>query len=245
MVNDVFSARRRNLTLPGQPTQPQERVNVESDDLTNSLIVTASGENMDMIRDLVAKVDVEPTTESSQLTIIPLDYADAQRAAAMLRSLVKQGLYRPGAVRSGAARANRESIAISVDHSTNTLIVSASPENLAVVREVVKQIDTKNYARTGSLKVYELKHASATRLALTIESFFKSKRTAEATVGDPDAVIPVVVTPDERTNTLLVTGGKESFVIIDELLSKLDADGSGEVNCEEFVNYFNKVRGKG
>ena len=224
MINDVFSARRRNMQSPGQTTQPQERVNVEADGLTNSLIITASKENVGLIRELVAKVDLEPSAETSQLTIIPLEYADAQRAAAMLRSLIKQGLYRPGISRSGPARANRESIAISVDHATNTLIISASPENLAVVREVVTQIDTKNYAKTGSLKVYELKHASAPRLATTLESFFQSKRAAEASLGEPDAIVPITVTPDERTNTLLVTGGKESFAIIDELLGKLDAD---------------------
>ena len=91
MINDVFSARRRNMQSPGQTTQPQERVNVEADGLTNSLIITASKENVGLIRELVVKVDLEPTAETSQLTIIPLEYADAQRAAAMLRSLIKQG----------------------------------------------------------------------------------------------------------------------------------------------------------
>ena len=204
------------MLVPGQTSQPQEQVNVEADGLTNSLIITASKENVLLIRELVAKVDLEPTAETSQLTIIPLEYVDAQRAATMLRSLIKQGLYRPGISRSGPARASRESIALSVDHATNTLIISASPENLAVVREVVKQIDTKNYANTGSLKIYELKHASAPRLAITLESFFKSKRAAEASLGEPDAIVPITVTPDERTNTLLVTGGKESFAIIEQ-----------------------------
>ena len=224
MINDVFSARRRNMLAPGQTAQSQERVNVEADGLTNSLIITASKENVLLIRELVAKLDLEPTAETSQLTIIPLEYVDAQRAGAMLRSLIKQGLYRPGISRSGAARASRESIAISVDHATNTLIISASPENLAVVREVVKQIDTKNYAKAGTLKVYELKYASAPRLARTLDSFFRAKRLAEASLGDADAIVPVTVTHDERTNTLLITGGKESFAIIDELLAKLDAD---------------------
>ena len=239
MINDVFAARRRNMAQPGEPSQPQERVNVESDGLTNSLIVTASNENLELIRELVSKVDIEPTAETSQLTIIPLKFADAQRAAAMLRSLVKQGLYRPGTTRSSIARASRESIAISVDHATNTLIISASPENLAVVREVVNQIDTENYAKSGALKLYQLKHASATRLASTIEAFFKSKRTAEASVGDIDAVVPVAVTPDERTNTLLVTGGKESFSIIDQLLEKLDADAVVAQNQYEVISLNN------
>ena len=239
MVNDVFSARRRNLLQPGEPSQAQERVNVESDGLTNSLIITASNENLELIRELVAKIDIEPTAETSQLTIIPLNYADAQRAAAMLRSLIKQGLYRPGSTRSRAARASRESIAISVDLATNTLIISASPENLAVVREVVNQIDTQNYAKSGALKLYQLQHASATRLAATIDSFFKSKRTAEASVGDADAVVPVAVTPDERTNTLLITGGKESFSIIDKLLEKLDADAVVALNQYEVISLKN------
>ena len=239
MINDVFAARRRNMAQPGEPSQPQERVNVESDGLTNSLIVTASNENLELIRELVAKVDIEPTAETSQLTIIPLKFADAQRAAAMLRSLVKQGLYRPGTTRSSIARASRESIAISVDHATNTLIISASPENLAVVREVVNQIDTENYARSGALKLYQLKHASATRLATTIETFFKSKRTAEASVGDIDTVVPVAVTPDDRTNTLLVTGGKESFSIIEQLLEKLDADAVVAQNQYEVISLNN------
>ena len=193
MINDVFSARRRNMLAPGQTAQSQERVNVEADGLTNSLIITASKENVLLIRELVAKLDLEPTAETSQLTIIPLEYVDAQRAGAMLRSLIKQGLYRPGISRSGAARASRESIAISVDHATNTLIISASPENLAVVREVVKQIDTKNYAKAGTLKVYELKYASAPRLARTLDSFFRAKRLAEASLGDADAIVPVKI----------------------------------------------------
>ena len=74
---------------------------------------------------------------------------------------------------------------------------------------------------------------------MTIESFFKSKRTAEASVGDPDATLPVAVTPDERTNTLLVTGGKESFSIIDELLQKLDADAAVAQNQYEVLTLVN------
>ena len=73
----------------------------------------------------------------------------------ILKSLADQGLYRPG-LRAGApvkgAGAN-DLLSISVDTRSNTLIVSASPENLAIVREVVKKVDSKDVAAAeGALK---------------------------------------------------------------------------------------------
>jgi len=85
MINDVFSARRRNMLAPGQTAQSQERVNVEADGLTNSLIITASKENVLLIRELVAKVDLEPTAETSQLTIP--DISELEKHALELRRL--------------------------------------------------------------------------------------------------------------------------------------------------------------
>ena len=49
----------------------------------------------------------------------------------------------------------------------------------------------------------------------------------------------MAVTPDERTNTLLVTGGKESFSIIDQLLEKLDADAVVAQNQYEVISLNN------
>ena len=88
----------------------------------------------------------------------------------MLRGLVQQGLYRPGFTTGTAnsrTAAQRDALAISVDPRSNTMFVSASPENVALVREIIKRVDTKELAAAGDVKLYPLKNARASSLAAT------------------------------------------------------------------------------
>jgi type II secretion system protein D len=212
------------MTVPGQVVNPQDRVVVSADPLSNALIVVANKENMEAIHSLVAKVDMEPEIEGGVLTIIPLKKADAQRVASMLRTLVSQGLYRPGMMSGRGGQRSRESMAIAVDARSNTLIVSASPENLSIIKEVVKQIDSTEYSMEGEIRLYPLKHARASQLALTLQQFFNAKRAGEMQGRENERILPVTITPDDRVNTLLVTGGKEAFEAVDRMLAQLDSE---------------------
>lgn len=224
MIANVFTARRQGMAVSGQPPAPQDQVHVEADSLSNALVISANKENLDLIRGLLAKIDVEPTAMEGLIQTFTLKQADAQRAAAMLRSLIDQGIYRPGVVATGGrGRSGREAIAVTVDQRSNTLIVSASPENLLVVKELIKQLDSQTNADFGNIQLYTLKHAKASQLGTVLEQFFRSKRAGETTSGTPDRSVPVTVTADDRTNTLLVTGGKEIFEAIDRMIAQLDS----------------------
>lgn len=211
----------RSLTVPGQNIAPQDRVTVDSDILSNSLIVSANKENLEHIKELLGKLDVE-TTAGGIIQTFTLQFADAQRAATMLRNLVRQGLYRPGSGSAADALRARESMAVAVDVRSNTLIVSAGPDTIQVVKEVIKLIDTKDFSDGGNIQLYTLKNARASQLAATLEQFFRSKRTGDALATDSDRTPPVTVIPDDRTNTLIITGGKESFASIDRMIAQLD-----------------------
>ncbi len=234
MLNRVFTARLTSTTPPNQPPAPQARVNVEADAQTNSLIVSASADNLKLIKGLLQKIDVKPIVKGSMFELFALKHAEAGRAAAMLKSLVDQGIYRPGV--SSKAAATTEKMAIAVDTRTNTIIVSASPTNLAVVKEVIARIDAADYAKSGTIRTYPLKHASAIKLANSLEQFFRSKRTIAATATKSPGETPVVITADERTNTLIVAGGKESFVVLDQMIKELDvADVVAKAQYEVFI----------
>ncbi|MDB6040571.1 MAG: hypothetical protein JWM99_4412, partial [Verrucomicrobiales bacterium] len=143
MLETIFAARQRGQTLPGETANPAEQIKVEPDSINNALIISASKENLEHIQELLEKIDVEPTIAGGLLQIFTLQYADAQRVASILKSLVSQGLYRPGAqFASGkGAGAGRDALAVSVDPRSNTLMVSASPENLAIVKEIIQKVD--------------------------------------------------------------------------------------------------------
>jgi len=223
MLTSVFAARHRSTTAPGQPPMPQDEVHVEADPMANSLIITASPENLEMARDLIRRVDAEPTVQEGLIQTFTLKQADAQRAATMLRSLIDQGLYRPGVMAAGNRRTSRDAIAVTVDARSNTLIISASPENLMVVKELLKQIDSQNYSDAADIRLFQLKHAKASQLATVLQQFFSAKRSGETAAGTTERSVPVTVTPDDRTSTLLVTGGREAFAAVERMVAQLDA----------------------
>src|SRR5262249_54283568 len=206
---------------------PSEQVDLQPDALNTALVVSASKENLDLIQGLLQKLDVQPTLEGGMLQTITLEFADAQRVASMLKSLVDQGLYRPGlpAGTTSTKGTPRDALAISVDPRSNTLIVSASPENLAIVREVVRKVDTRDMAAAGDVRMYQLKKARASSLATTLEQYFRAKRTTDATaVNANERALPVSVIPDDRVNVILITGGKEAFDVADRIIQQLDGE---------------------
>jgi len=224
MLTAVFAAHRQSTTPPGQPPAPQDLVHVEADPLSNAIIVSASPDNLERVKGLLEKIDVEPVAQEGLIQTFTLERADAQRAATMLRSLIDQGIYRPGMLAQGNRRSPRDAIAVTVDPRSNTLIVSASPENLMVVKELIKQIDSQNYGDNADIRLFHLEHARASQLASVLEQFFRSKRAGETAGGSTERSIPVTVTPDDRTGTLLATGSRETFDAVERMIAQLDAE---------------------
>ncbi len=245
MIQNLFQARLTSMTLPGQTPVPQDRVDVATDALSNSLIVSASKENLTLIKGLLAKLDVEPPSETGVVRLYPLQNSDAQRIATLLQGLVTQGLYKPGLTTVGpnAILAAREKVSIAVDVRTNVLIVSASKENFAVIEEIIRKIDaTEDFGLLGDIRMFTLKNANATRLAPTLQQLFTAKRTAEMAAGGTGRMLPVSVIPDARTNTLLVTGSRESFNAVEAMIRELDTDQVLAAN-EFRIFYLEKATG--
>lgn len=227
MIESIFAARRTAQSLPGQPALPSTQIKLEPDALNNSLVVSASKENLELIQDLLKKLDAEPAIAGGVLEVFPLQFADAARVGAMLTSLVQQGLYRPGQLRGAPATATADKLAVSVDPRSNSLFVSASPETMAVVREVIKRMDTQEQAVTGDVRLFQLKHARASSLATTLTQFFTAKEAADAlTVSANQRRVKATVLADDRVNTILVTGGKEAFDFVERVLPQLDGEGT-------------------
>jgi len=228
VLKTIFAARLQAQALPGQVALPSEQIEVQPDPLNNALIISSSKENLELIQGLVAKLDMEPTIDGGMLQTFTLQFADAQRVASMLNSLVQQGLYRPGMPAGGTTRGTpRAALAISVDPRSNTLFVSASPENLAIVKAIIEKVDTKDFSDATNVRVYALKKAKASSLATTLETFFRAKRTGDAVaVNANERSIPVSVLADDRINSIIVTGSKEAFDVVERLMPQLDGEST-------------------
>ena len=229
-IRNVFAARLQALSQAGVQPDPQDRVSVDADILSNSLIVTASKENLQVVRDLVSKLDQEPTA-AGMIETLHLNHADVQRVATMLRTLVQQGVYRPGSSSMGRRGGGREAFSVIPDIPSNSLIISASPENMALAKELVSEVDTPENQALIDVKTYPLKHARVGTLVTTLNSFFQSKSTAETRAGVRERAMPVTIAADERSNVLLVTAGKEDAELLEKMLVELDVkDANSRMN---------------
>jgi type II secretion system protein D len=223
MLENFFAARLRARATAGSTASPSEQVSIETDSLNNTLIISSNTENLDLIKGILAKIDVEPSASGGVFEMFVLEHADAQRVATLIESLVKQGVYRPG--RRGASGTAADALAISVDNRSNTLIVSASPDNLGIVRTVIERVDTADFEAGSEIKFYELEHAQASNIARALTSFFDAKRKGDAAaLNSEERTIPLVIVADDRMNFLMVTGSKESFEILDRIVPQLDGE---------------------
>jgi type II secretion system protein D len=231
MIREIFAARLVSMTPQGTTPAPQDRVDVSIDSLTNALVISANKENLTLIEGLLKKVDIEPPMETGIIRMFPLKNADAQRVSTLLSSLITQGLYKPGAIAAGtnSALANREKVAVAVDTRTNILIVSASKENFAVIEELIRKIDSDDAVLDGDIRAFRLKKANATNLADTLNNLYRAKLQAEQASGASGRSLPTSIIADTRTNTLLVTGSRESFKSIADMIKQLDTGDSARI----------------
>ncbi|HEX68033.1 MAG TPA: type II secretion system protein GspD [bacterium] len=105
------------------------------DERTNSLIVVASLQDMERIKKLVEKLDVPAPRGKERIQVYYLQNADAEELAKVLSStpLIKK--------KGEKGVPFKEEISILADKATNSLIISASPQDYEEIEKVIKKLD--------------------------------------------------------------------------------------------------------
>ena len=121
-------------------------------------------------------------------------------------------------------RGAKGSIRIVADAQTNSLLVSATDEDVATIQALIQQLDVavekKKPAETAPAKadfrIFALKSAKAKEMA----------RTLKALVGETDKTIRIVA--DEPTNSVIVFGSADVLATIEALLLSAAGRGRGQ-----------------
>jgi general secretion pathway protein D len=143
--------------------------------------------------------------------IVPVKHISANELVPILRALMPQGaqlIAHPG---------------------SNSLVISDRAGNVARVVSIIERIDTVS---DSGVEVIPLQHASAAEVARTLTQLGGDNKTAEA-MGDAPKVFA-----DERTNSILLSGGKSGRLRLRALVTHLDTpitDG-GETQVV-YLNY--------
>ena len=152
IVNQLLSSggvgaptRRRRGAAAAGATDNRQVIPYER---SNALILLSAGDDADMVRKLIAKLDQPAPDERSDINVYYLENADATSMAETLNAILT-GIRKTGdsnATKAAPAQApllNPKQVSITADKPTNALIISARPEEFEILKGIIGKLDIR------------------------------------------------------------------------------------------------------
>lgn len=135
-LSTVFQAQKTGKT----PSSPADSAKFVADERTNSVIILASEDETSKIKRLISRLDKELPRGSEGIHVYYLEHATAEDLAKTLQSLSGKGGTQKETGKKEAPIVP-ESVQITSDKPTNSLIISAEKDEYAVIEDIIKRLD--------------------------------------------------------------------------------------------------------
>jgi general secretion pathway protein D len=195
--------------------------NVIAHSQSGMMILTDVQSNIKRLMEIIKEIDVPAVDE--ELVIIPLQYASVTDVGKSISQLFIQST---GRTRRSSSTSS--TIKIIPYERTNSLIVFAPKAQIEKLRSLLEQLDTEAPKGGGKIHVYYLQHANAEELVKVLTSLptkktsTKSKNTKAEAAKAPPLSTDLQITADPETNSLIITAPKEEYLVLEEIIEKLD-----------------------
>jgi len=223
-VQELFDSRKEGDQKTSTP------VVILAEESSNSLVCSASRDDHEVLTGLLELLD-KPSTLARQFGIFPLKLAKAATVAEKLESLFK--------AQGDGATGRADAIAAEADERTNSIIVWASPTQMANIAEVIAKLDTSSPVVEMMVRVIQLKQALAEDFAKLLEETLVGEN---AGADDEKAIIvsfleknakgddvvrkllrqDIKIKPDPRTNSLMVMAPADSMAMLEAMIRDFD-----------------------
>jgi len=267
-VNDAVAQIRDIYVKKEAERRGTGAVTVAPNERLNAVLVNGTAKDITEIRALVERLESTDVALVRQLDRIELRSANALEVVNLLENVLSgRGV---GGQRIGPKQATRiqylrkeiaeqinptgepteaeidgairDQVTLTPDLRTNAVLVNAPPQVLALIREVIDDIDSNKADR--QIEQFRLKNADATRMGEVLQRVFtlrqqgtsyvlvpSEENPADATGGAKSPTVTAVpderqslsVAVDARTNTLIVSGTRKYLDQVRELVTKLDS----------------------
>ncbi|MHB9077419.1 MAG: secretin N-terminal domain-containing protein [Pirellulaceae bacterium] len=207
---EVLSIARPLLGLEDEKNVSDE-ISIAIDTLGTRLFATGSKDKVQILEDLVLKVDIKReaatsavATEQPQLQTHQIQAADPQEALAVMQTLL----------------AGLPDVRMSLDAKTSKIIALARPSEHRTIQETIKQLE----GESPRFEVIQLRKIDPKAAVLTINNFFSSKDAKGATVDG------IKVDADPTTMKLYVRATQRDLEQVRTLIEKLEGTGEAGVS---------------
>jgi len=184
---------------------------------TNMLIVTDIYSNIKRLLRILKAIDV--TGMGQEVSVIPLEYADSINFVKILDSVFKSQA-------RSKAKNSETGIQFVADERTNTIIVLASEVETTRIKRLIQLMDRETPRGKEKIRVYYLENANAEDLAKVLQELPTKKGGATGATKTPFVLETAKITADKATNSLIIMAGKEDYIVLEEIINKLDVPRS-------------------
>ncbi len=238
---------------------------------SNSIIMTGRCEGINRAARILRVIDVSASAEL-KVRVFGLKNADALETAKTLNEVFKKETMRAdtgrqnpmegfmrmmgggnrgggegGAAGPSARALAHEMVRITAEQRTNSVIVSATEDNMKLIEDLIRRLDDKS-AAVIKLKLYALRYADATTTAKLVNDLFSDTPTnssssqnrggggrnpqlpvwmggqggAQGGQDQSGATHDVRAVPDVRTNSVLCAASDQKILLIDAVMLEID-----------------------
>ncbi len=175
----------------------------------DAIILRGSNRDVNEVLRIIEDIERISAETVPTIEVYPLKHVGSEALAPML-ALIQRDLLagRPGRV------------SISALNKPNALLLIGWGEAIHSVKELIEKLDQPVEPQT-QLRVFRLRHAPASAASTTVQEFF-AKRTG---LGPK-----VTITPDVRSNSLIVQAAPRDMSEVELLVNRIDTGRSESVN---------------
>ncbi len=227
---------------PEAITPSARNVTIIANPVSKSLVVSADELEWPKIRSLIDKLDNETYDTSNRVEIIALKDADAtslartlndafstplraelERERARQQSQPRRGEQGPATPEMPTVLVDsKNTISVSADVLTNSLVVFASREQVERIRGIVSQLDVPEFSRLPAAQIIPLRTGLASTLAGTLRQLFVENSGAQPRRSGPRSI---VIVGDDKSNSLIVRADDSQFSQIKSMADALQQEG--------------------
>jgi general secretion pathway protein D len=183
---------------------------------TRTLIVTDVESNIKRLLRIVRAIDVAGIGE--EVSVIPIIHATASTLSKSLNDIFQTRVR----TRTRKGTPAQPIIRIVADERTNSLITLATEDDTQKIKDLVALLDKPIPRGEGDIHVYYLQNANAEDLQKVLMAIPSKETKVEAKGKAPVVSKEVQIVADKATNSLVITAKKNDYLVIEDIIKKLD-----------------------
>ena len=181
---------------------------------TNMMIITDVYSNIRRLFKILNKIDVPGIGQ--EISVIPIEYADSTKMVSLLSTVFKP-------TRKPVKGAPAKAVTMVADERTNVIVLLASEVDTLRIKQLIAMLDKETPRGKGKIHVYYCKNATAEELAKVLQDVPAQQAGAPKSKGGAPVISGKVrISADKATNSLIITADQEDYIVLQEVIKKLD-----------------------